>query len=603
MLIRFIIFYTIIKLCISIPSCIETINHCSLCNNVTKLCLKCEKDIFVPDINGGCEPIKKCFPGKGYCLECESDSLLCKTCEEKYYPDENGGCSYATDCKIAYQGECIQCKEDLILIGSDIKICKSLNTEDLKNCENVNIINGRCKSCKSEFYLNTGDKKCIKTENCYESSFGVCNKCSDGYYLDKRDGKCKEQNINFQNCQQTLDGISCDICDDDYYFNEDGKCIDINYCEKEAPFVKCQKCINGYFPTIYGDSCTKEENCYLGNKDFGLCYQCESEYYIDFSDGKCKSNREDNNFKYCRAADGECYECVYGTYLGTDNKCSLSRFCEESYIGRCIRCLEKYHLGMDNICSEVDKCIYTDFYGVCTECENNYFYNRTSKICELEKENFANCKITTFEGTHCDKCKNDYYLNKTDHLCYSNKEKNEFFKCIFTSDDGSHCSGCAEGYFIGYIDHKCTTIEGCDISENENKCIKCDSDYFCFDSKTERCEINDEIISEDKKFYFKCNKTNQEGNSCEICLDHYELKDGLCIDNSHCIDKNEEGKCLKCTTYEEDYYYHCLNSDFECVETFFDGCDICNNLYDFDNCTKCNEKYELNEKNECIEIE
>ena len=47
----------------------------------------------------------------------------------------------------------------------------------------------------------------------------------------------------------------------------------------------------------------------------------------------------------------------------------------------------------------------------------------------------------------------------------------------------------------------------------ENNCIKCDSDYYCFDAKTGRCEINDEIILEDKKLYFK---TNKEGNSCEI---------------------------------------------------------------------------------------
>ena len=576
MLIYFIIFSFYIELSYSLPFCKESLNYCSKCNKVTKLCEKCEKDIFSPDNYGGCQPIKKCILGKGHCLECELDSNLCKTCEERYYPDENGGCSYTTDCELSYQGECIQCKEDLILVGSDIKICKSLNSDDLINCENINLINGLCESCKSGFFLNSGDRKCIKTENCHQSSFGICNKCSSGYYLDKKEDTCKEQNGTLQNCKLTLDGISCEICDDDYYFNERGICIDINYCEKEAPYAKCQKCIEGYFPTSYGDSCTKEKNCYLGNKDNGLCYQCQNEYYIDFSDGKCKSNREENEYKYCRTVDGECYECIYGTYLGTDNRCSLSRFCEESDKGICIQCFEKYHLGLDNICTEVEKCIYTDFNGVCTECENNYYYNRTSKMCELEKEKFENCQITNFEGTSCDKCKNNFYLNKTDHLCYSNKEKNDFYKCIYTSDDGDHCIACSEGYFIGYIDHKCTTMEGCDISENEYKCLKCDFDFYCFDSKTGRCEINDAIISEEKQFYFKCNKTNQEGNSCEICLNGYELENGLCIDNSHCSEKDGDGKCLKCKTFDEDFYYHCLNSYFECVETNFDGCEICN---------------------------
>ena len=29
----------------------------------------------------------------------------------------------------------------------------------------------------------------------------------------------------------------------------------------------------------------------------GICLQCEEGYYIDFKDGKCKSNEENNEFK------------------------------------------------------------------------------------------------------------------------------------------------------------------------------------------------------------------------------------------------------------------------------------------------------------------
>ena len=570
-MLKYILIFIYFKFSILQPVCIETINYCSLCNNITKLCEKCEKDIFIPDLNGGCKPAKKCILGNGHCMECDQDTNLCKSCEDRYYPDEIGGCSYTKECEISFEGECLKCKEGSILVGSDIKICKSLNSEDLKNCEKINTINGLCDSCEEGFYLNSGDKKCIKTENCLKSSFGVCKICSANYYLDK--------------------------------INEEGICIDINYCLKEAPYVKCEKCISGYYRTVYGDSCTKEKNCYLGNKDLGLCYQCESEYYIDFKDGKCKSNREENDFKYCRKADGTCYDCIYTTYLGKDNKCSLSKYCEESDKGKCIQCIDNYHLGLDNICTNVEKCIYTDFYDVCTECEDNYYYNRTSRACELEKENFENCKITTFDGQFCDRCKNDFYLNKTDYLCYSNKEKNDFYKCEYTSYDSTYCSVCEEGYYVGYIDHKCTTMEGCDISENENKCIKCDSDYYCFNAKTERCEPNDEIISEEKKYFYRCNKTNSEGTSCEICIDGYELKNGICVDYLHCVEKDENGKCIKCFTYEEDYYYHCLNDVFECVDTYKDGCAICNNdLFDFDNCTKCMDNFEMNHVNECFEI-
>ena len=63
-----------------------------------------------------------------------------------------------------------------------LKICKSLNTEDFNNCEDINIENGKCQSCKEGYYLNSGDNKCIKTDNCTESSFGICKKCNSGYY-------------------------------------------------------------------------------------------------------------------------------------------------------------------------------------------------------------------------------------------------------------------------------------------------------------------------------------------------------------------------------------------------------------------------------------
>ena len=599
-MIKYYFYLILIVFSFSYP-CKEGTNYCSRCNPVTKLCEKCEKDIFIPDNDGGCEVRKKCSPGENYCLECQDDLNVCKLCEDRYFPDEIGGCSYTNDCEISYKGECIKCKEDLVLIGQNIKVCKSIYSEDLKNCDKINLENGFCESCKEGFYLNTGDKKCSRIQNCQFSSFGICNKCASNYYLDIKEAECKLQSGNFLNCKQTIDGQNCDICDDDYYPDEEGKCISINFCLKKGLYEKCEKCMEGYFPSKLGE-CTKEKNCYEGNKNLGICIQCESEFYIDFQDGKCKSNREENDFKYCRKANGDCYECSYGTYLGNDKKCSLSKNCAEASKGICIQCLENYHLGLDNKCTNIDKCIYSDFYGECTECENNNYYNRSNKLCEIEKENFENCKITTFDGNFCDKCKKDFYYNRTKHLCFSNKE-GDFYKCAYTSENGDYCVGCIEDYYLGDIDHKCSLIEGCDISENENKCIQCYSEEWCLDLKTGKCEYNKIIEDENKKFYYKCNRTNEEGNACDICIEGFELKNGLCVDNSHCVEKNEEGNCQKCITYEEDYYYHCLNKYFGCIETYFDFCEKCDNLFDFDKCTKCFEGYNQNEKGECIKIQ
>ena len=589
--------------------CKEGENFCSLCNPNTKLCQICSKEFLIPDKNGGCQGNKMCKVGINHCLECNEESNLCKTCEDRYFQDENGGCSYTYDCEISDQGTCLKCKDNFILIGNELKLCKSINSEDLKHCDKINTINGLCDSCKDGFYLNNGDKKCSNIQNCKQSSFGVCYKCETNYYLNKIEDKCIIQSGDFVHCKQTIDGKKCEICDDNYYFDEEGKCISINYCSKSSDNIKCEKCNSGYYLSEYKNSCTKEKDCYIGNRHLGICTQCKTGFYIDFNDGKCKSNEEENDFKYCTIYDNnECKSCLYGTYLGKDKKCSLAKNCLESIEGTCIQCIEGYHLDRNNKCTSIENCLdvdYSNLNELCLDCGDNFFYNRTNSLCQMMHDNFENCKITTYNGKECLLCKNNYYLNKTDNLCYSNKDKEGFYKCSYTDHLGKFCGGCEEGYYYGYIDHKCSLIEGCEISENENRCLKCDTDNnFCLDSKSGKCENNNEIESEDKKFYYRCNITNSEGTACEICVDGYSVnKNGLCSDDVHCSEKGEDGLCIKCKNFEDEYLRQCLNDEFGCVETYYDGCEECNNILDFDFCAKCSEGYELDENNICIKID
>ena len=99
-----------------------------------------------------------------------------------------------------------------------------------------------------------------------------------------------------------------------------------------------------------------------------------------------------------------------------------------------------------------------------------------------------------------------------------------------------------------------------------------------------------------KKFYFKCNYTNDEGTACEKCVNGYILDDnGLCVDYEHCIEKNEDGTCKECHKLEseDDNYLYCLNDYFGCVGIFIgdDNCLECNDILDLNNCTKCNKEY------------
>ena len=579
--------------------CEEGINYCTKCNPVTKLCEKCEKEIFIPDNSGGCKGSQKCVVRNNYCLECSSDNKLCEKCENNFFPDENGGCSYINNCAISYKGICFKCAEDFLLVGTNIKICKYLNSEEFLNCDKINEETGLCYLCKEGFYLTEGDKKCIKSINCYESSYGICTKCSNSYYLDKSKDECLPKNSSWINCQQTLDGINCDICEDNSYLNKEGKCLNIKYCSKEDQFSRCKECEEGYFLANYGNCCSKEPNCYYGDKDLGICTQCNDFYFIDFKDGKCKPNNEDNDYKYCSKADGECYECITGTFLGEDKKCSTSKNCAESYLGLCKYCINEYHLGRDNICNNIDKCIYLNYLNSCEECEEGYYFNISSNTCQNEYEGFKNCKKTDYSGNNCDICRNDFYINRKDNLCYSNIEQNDFYKCAISF--GEKCDSCVNGYYLGSIDKKCSKIYGCEKSENENKCLQCNSEIYCLDLKTGYCHSNDEINEEKDKIYFMCNYTNEEGTKCEKCLEGYRINDkGLCVRDDFCKEFDEGGNCNKCIEDDDaEYTFYCLNSDFGCVINYNQGCEICNNVTDFDYCDKCSDGYIL-ENGECV---
>ena len=140
-----------------VPICQQRKNNCSKCNYLNNLCVKCDNEVYIPDENGGCQGAKKCFMGKNYCSECSEVGNICQKCEVGYFPDENGGCSYTDNCQISYKGKCLKCKEEFILTGinkdNNYLICKSLNSEDFKNCDNIDINKGKCSKCKEGYYL------------------------------------------------------------------------------------------------------------------------------------------------------------------------------------------------------------------------------------------------------------------------------------------------------------------------------------------------------------------------------------------------------------------------------------------------------------------
>ena len=602
-LILFFIPFFILNPVLLLPFCQENTNNCIRCDPLTKLCTKCTLDIYSPDENGGCSPVGKCKIGKNYCSECDEEEKKCKKCELGLFPDENGGCSFIGNCEISHKGICLKCISDYILIGGEqdsFKICKSLNSEDLTNCQNINNVTGLCDACKSGYFLNGGDLRCSKTENCFESTFGKCISCNSGFYLDKIQEKCFSQTGSLLFCKISLDGVKCDICEDDYFFDEEGNCVGINYCSK-GDYFSCEKCIDGYYSTYDKRGCTKEKNCFEADRLNGLCRSCTGNNYLDLDTRKCNSNQEDNDFKNCKKVEnGKCLSCEYEFNLSEDGKCTSSTNCAEVENGECLQCSTGYFLTLDNRCTTTEHCIYSEIYYECKECEDGYYFNKNDKICYKFKPGFENCKSTSYDGNYCFWCKNGFYGNQTDHLCYSNKEKNNFYKCALSDTTGNYCIGCEDNFYIGYEDHKCSKIDGCEISENEEKCSKCDERY-CLNLKNGNCITNEKIKNVEEKFYYRCKSTNEDGTACGICLDGYELSDkGFCVDKIHCS-VEENGICVKCKNNKA--YSSCLNTDFGCVPTSYMKCIECNNNLDFDICTKCPEYYILNDNGVCIDID
>ena len=504
-------------------SCKEGSKNCAKCNPVTKLCVKCDKNIYALNKKGECEPSKKCILGENYCIECSEEGNLCKSCDEGYFPDENGACSYSDNCEISFQGKCLKCQKDYVL-NNNIGLCKSINSEDFKNCKKTSS-DGFCQECDEDYYLDEGDKRCTTTKNCSESSFGICTKCVSGYYLDKKNKQCKKQKDSFINCKLSTDGKSCDVCDDDHFLDEDGICSNSNFCSESDNKGKCEKCIEKYYLSNSDKICTTEKKCDKGRGDIGVCLSCVKDYAIDLSDGKCKSNKEDNDLKYCESADEVCNKCITGFELGKDNKCSTTTNCAESENGLCQTCIDDYYIGLDNKCTNVKHCIRSYEYE-CLECEEKYYYNKDNRTCYKTEGKYKNCQYGTNE--FCLRCNDDYYLNRTDHKCYSNLEEDDFYKCAMTDIEGENCFVCVEDYYLGIKDFKCSKAEDCDITEDEERCLECRENY-CLNVKTGLCVFNYEV-DEDNEFYYKCLKTNKKGTECETCMEGYTLdKKGVCV--------------------------------------------------------------------------
>ena len=85
-------------------------------------------------------------------------------------------------------------------------------------------------------------------------------------------------------------------------------------------------------------------------------------------------------------------------------------------------------------------------------------------------------------------------------------------------------------------------------------------------------------------------------------MEGYYLKDGLCWDDLHCSEKNDDGTCKRCQRFDDEQYEQCLSDTFECIEAYYEpNCLKCDNITRIGYCTMCIEGYELVEYDDCVE--
>ena len=164
--IKYLILLIFIKLSLFSPLCEVEKNHCSRCNPITKLCVKCDKDIYIPNENGGCQNAKKCIFGFNNCMQCNEKGNLCEKCLDGYELNEEGYCVDFDHCEEKEGDSCKKCKKEWI--DNDVHYY----------C--YNSIFGCIRS------YNRGCLKCEDLDDLY-----FCTECEPGYELTIY-GNCKE---------------------------------------------------------------------------------------------------------------------------------------------------------------------------------------------------------------------------------------------------------------------------------------------------------------------------------------------------------------------------------------------------------------------------
>ena len=247
------------------------------------------------------------------------------------------------------------------------------------------------------------------------------------------------------------------------------------------------KCENGYFLPSDGDQCQKcsVQNCAkcIGNKMKDFCIFCLSGFNAIYDNDNemiisCQNYNIDEQCSSFDINENKCKVCNEGYFLAF-YKQNLQK-CQKCDIENC------------------EECFGTRLSYVCTTCQKGYYIpqddesRQSCKACSVK-----NCKEC--DGTklvnYCYECKENYTPIKVNNVitkcegCESGSNE----KCLTCDNSTGQCASCNEGYYLPSDD------------TNKEKCQKC---------SVENCKICSGTIA---------------FNTCETCLDNFNLVNGKCI--------------------------------------------------------------------------
>ena len=247
------------------------------------------------------------------------------------------------------------------------------------------------------------------------------------------------------------------------------------------------KCENGYFFPSDGDQCQKcsVQNCgkCIGNKFKDFCIFCLSGFNAIYDNDNdmiisCHNYNVDEQCSSFDTNENKCKECNEGYFLAFYN----------DNVQKCQKC------DIENC----KKCFGTKLSYMCTSCQEGYYAPDDVE----SKQSCTACSVKNCKGclgkrlvNYCYECKENYtpiQVNNVITKC-EGCENGLNEKCLTCDRSTGQCTSCNDGYYLPTDD------------TNKEKCQKC---------SVENCKICSGTIA---------------FNTCETCLDNFNLVNGKCI--------------------------------------------------------------------------